>query len=176
MEHDNPQLSLVSQGANFDVLHGGERIGAIQYGLHVGDYAIVIQSKDVIYCYSVSKNASAVLNPSVVLDQLLNAFKSKKIPYRILFEGVVKCIQYGAYLTLCVEETALMWLSLHPIENYPGCFAFSSTDREINHEYYVFPVDTQLSQPELNISVLHHSMGWCHRLYGPANYVMTTSG
>lgn len=164
MKQDIP-LSLVSKGANFDVLHQGERIGALQYGLHLGDYGIVIQSGNVIYCYSVSRSAAAIVNPKLVLDELLGAFKQKQIAHRVLFEGNVECAQRGTYLVLLVDRQALMWLSLHPVTDFPGCSIFTSTDSATPHEYYVYPVAAQLSYPDLNLTVLHHSMGWCHNRF-----------
>lgn len=169
MSIENASISLISQGANFDVIRQGERVGSIQFGLHLGQYGVVIQSGSNIFAYSVSALASAECKPEVAIGQLLKAFRDKNVEHRVLHEGHVECAQYQkTYMMLAVNKVALMMLSLHPIANYPGCIAFTPKDSHgeaLGYEYYTYPLCERLSQPGLNLNVMAHSTGWCGSRY-----------
>jgi hypothetical protein len=165
MSVDSASISLIPQGANFDVIFQGENVGSIQFGLHLGQYGIVIQSGTNIFAYSVNPQASVHCKPDVAVDQLLKAFRAKNIEHRILHKGHVECAEYQkTYMMLAVNKTAIMMLSLHPITNFPGCIAYTPKDEagnQLGYEYYTYPVCEKLSQPDLNLNVMAHSTGWC---------------
>ena len=165
MSIDSASISLVSQGANFDVIYQGERVGSIQFGLHLGQYGIVIQAGTNIFAYSVNPMASTQCKPDEAIGQLLKAFRARNVEHRVLHEGHVECAQYQkTYMMLAINQTAIMMLSLHPIQDYPGCLAYSPKDNNGNllgYEYYTYPLCEKLSQPGLNLTSVAHSAGWC---------------
>lgn len=162
------ELSLVSQGPNFQVFAQDQHVGEILFGLHVDHYGIIIQSGNQIYAYSVKPIRVAMCDPQDALDQLLDAFKRNATPYQVIEQGDVSCIQYNkVYMMLCVGGNAQMLLSLHPMPA-TGAFAFLPKDAEghdLSYYHYTCPVNIPLMQPDLNLQTLVHSAGWCASRY-----------
>lgn len=162
------ELSLVSNGANFRVFAQDTQVGEIVFGLHVGSYGVVIISDNHVYAYSVSAPVGVHLDPQDAIDRLLDAFVKSKTKYRVLIQGAVSCVQYNqCYMMLCVNNSALMLLALHPFTG-TGSFAFQPKDAEghdLPHYHYVTPVELELMKPDLNLTSLVHSAGWCASKY-----------
>lgn len=161
---DRSQLSLVSKGANFDLMYAGRQVGAIEFGLHLGRYGIVIKSGNAIFAYSLKAANPAELDPCKAFDPLLDAFAQKGIEHAILYAGDIGCYQHQSYLFLTVNAVAIMGLSLHPIHNCPDVTVFCAPDEHGNtlpYEYYIYPICQHLSTPGLKLAALVHSMGWC---------------
>jgi len=162
------EFSLVSQGPNFNVFHSGQQVCQLLCGLHPNKYGVLILSGNTIFSYSVDIGPGRSHNPQVIIDELLNAFEKTKTPHRVLLQGLVECIQYkNCYMMLCLNGISIMAMSLHPVE-VPGGMTYTPKDadgKELPYSYYTYPIYEPAMVPELNITTLVHSMGWCANRY-----------